>query len=173
MPRAGSASRALAPKRSSGSRSRAPRSPTRTLEVVTRRIEPFPARGFANSYGPGTQTVYGADLTFAAAPGRVVEGVVRDEKTKTVMKDVEVWSFGFAGSNFIGIKNLKTRTDAEGRFHLAGLPKGRGNKLLIVPNDDQPYFMQECRRARPAGDRGHSGRDQFAQGDLDRGQAHG
>jgi hypothetical protein len=40
---------------------------------------------FTNFFGPGTQTVYGADLTYTAAPGRVVEGVVRDEKTRTVM----------------------------------------------------------------------------------------
>ncbi|SIO61105.1 Signal transducer regulating beta-lactamase production, contains metallopeptidase domain [Singulisphaera sp. GP187] len=114
-----------------------------TLDLVTRRIEPFPTRGFHNDFGPGNQTVYGADLTFTAAPGRVVEGVVRDEKTKKVMKDVEVRSLSFAGSNVGVIKNLnKTRTNGEGRFRLAGFPKGRGNKLLIVPNDDQPFFMQ-------------------------------
>jgi beta-lactamase regulating signal transducer with metallopeptidase domain/protocatechuate 3,4-dioxygenase beta subunit len=121
------------------------------LEVVTRRVEPFPAQGFTNSWGPGTHTIYGADFTFTAAPGRVVEGVVRDEKTKTVMKDVGVWSFGFAGSHYVGVKSLKTRTDAEGRFHLAGLPKGPGNKLLIVPNDVQPYFMQDVAVPDPPG----------------------
>ena len=118
---------------------------------MTRRVEPFPAQGFTNFYGPGTQTIYGADFTLTAAPGRVVEGVVRDEKDKKVMKDVEVWSFRFAGSNIVGIKSLKTRTDAEGRFRLAGFPKGHGNKLLIVPNDDQPYFMQDVAVPDPPG----------------------
>ena len=80
---------------------------------------------------------------------------------------------GFAGSHIVGITSLKTRTDAEGRFRLAGFPKGHGNKLLIVPNDDQPYFMQGIRHTRRAGARGHPGRDRPAQGDLDRGQAHG
>jgi beta-lactamase regulating signal transducer with metallopeptidase domain len=118
------------------------------LDVVTRRDEPFPAHGFTNSWGP----IYGADFTFMAAPGRVVEGVVRDEKTTTVMKDVGVWNSRFAGSNFVGIKNNnKTRTNAEGRFHLAGLPKGPGNKLLIVPNDGQPYFMQDVAVPDPPG----------------------
>ena len=70
------------------------------VQVVTRRVEPFPAEGFTNSWGPGTQTIYGADFTFTAAPGRVVEGIVRDEKTKTVMKDVGVWSYRFAGSRY-------------------------------------------------------------------------
>ncbi len=121
------------------------------LKVVTRRVEPFAAQGFTNSWGPGTQTIYGADFTFTAAPGRVVEGVVRDEKTKTAMKDAGVWSFGFAGSSYVGTQSLKTRTDAEGRFHLAGLPKGQGNRLLIVPNDDQPYFMQDVAVPDPPG----------------------
>ena len=58
----------------------------------------------------------------------MVEGVVRDAKDKKVMKDVDVWSYSFAGSNFSGgLKSLKTRTDGEGRFRLAGFPKGPGN----------------------------------------------
>ena len=118
---------------------------------MTRRVEPFPAQGFPNTYGPGTQTIYGADLTLSASPGRVVEGVVRDAKDKKVMKDVDVWSYSFSGSNFSGITTLKTRTDAEGRFRLVGFPKGNGNKLLIVPNDDQPYFMQELAIPDPPG----------------------
>ena len=86
-----------------------------------------------------------------SAQTRIVEGIVRDEKTKTVMKDVGVWSFGFASSNTIGIMTFKTYTDAEGRFHMAGLPKGDGNKLLIVPNDDQPFFMQNVAVPDPPG----------------------
>jgi protocatechuate 3,4-dioxygenase beta subunit len=121
------------------------------VEIVTRRIEPFPARGFPNTCGPGTQTIYGADFTLTAAPGRAVEGVTRDAKDKKVMKDVAVWSYSFAGSNFGGIMSLKTRTNGEGRFRLVGFPKGHGNKLLIVPNDDQPYFMREFAIPDPTG----------------------
>jgi len=40
------------------------------LPVVTRQIEPLPARGFGNDYGPSTDTIHGADFTFTAAPGR-------------------------------------------------------------------------------------------------------
>jgi protocatechuate 3,4-dioxygenase beta subunit len=122
-----------------------------TLDVVTRRVEPFPAQGFSNSYGPGTQTIYSADFTLTAAPGRAVEGVVRDAADKKVMKGVEIWSYRFSGSSFVGMKTLKTRTDAEGRFRLAGFPKGPRNKLLIVPNDEQPYFMQEFAVPDPPG----------------------
>jgi beta-lactamase regulating signal transducer with metallopeptidase domain len=121
------------------------------LQIVTRQIVPFPARGFTSAYGRGTPTIYGADFTLTAAPSRVVEGVVRDAKDKKVRKDVDVWSYSFSGSNFVGMTTLKTRTDAEGRFRLAGFPKGQGNKLIIVPNDDQPYFMQELAIPDPPG----------------------
>ena len=32
------------------------------------------------------------------------------------MVDVGVWSYTFAGSNYIGINSVKTRTDADGHF---------------------------------------------------------
>ena len=32
-----------------------------------------------------------------------------------------------------------TTTDAQGRYRLIGLPKGTGNKIRLVPRDDQPY----------------------------------
>ena len=122
------------------------------LQVVTRRIEPLPARGFPSLHGPGTATILGADFTLTAAPGRVVEGIIRDARDRKVMKDVDVWSYSFAGSNVIGgMKSLKTRTDGEGRFRLAGFPMGPGNTLLIVPNNDQPYFMREVAIPDPRG----------------------
>ncbi len=122
-----------------------------SLDVVTRNMKPFKADGFTNTFGPGVQTIHGADFTYTAAPGRVIEGVVLDAKTLKPMADVGVWSYGFAGSNFVGIKSLKTTTDPAGRFRIEGMPKGSGNKLFVVPNDDQPYFMQEVEVSDPAG----------------------
>ncbi len=121
------------------------------LDVVTRKIEPFQASGFSNLFGPGTETIHGADFTYTASPARIIEGVVRDAKTKEPMADVGVWSYRFAGSTFVGTKDLKTRSDASGRFRVEGMPKGRANELLIVPTDEQPYFMQEFSVPDPAG----------------------
>jgi beta-lactamase regulating signal transducer with metallopeptidase domain/protocatechuate 3,4-dioxygenase beta subunit len=122
-----------------------------SIEVATRKMAPFPAAGFANLYGPGKQTIYGADFTYTAAPGRPIEGRVKDVKTGQPLADVEIRSYRFAGSDFVGIMNLKTRTDTDGRFRLEGMPKGKANKVILVPNDEQPYFMQEIDIADPPG----------------------
>jgi protocatechuate 3,4-dioxygenase beta subunit len=113
------------------------------ITVVTRNITTFPTRGFVNPYAGGTQNVYGASFTYTAAPGRPVVGVVTDGKTGQPLAGANVFSYAFAGSNFVGTQPLKTTADGQGRFRLTGLPKGRGNKIIVVPNDKQPYFMQE------------------------------
>ena len=77
---------------------------------------------------------------------------MRRFKDRSASGDVDVWSFRFAGSKTVGTKlPQQARTDAEGRFRLAGFPKGHGNELLIVPNDDQPYFMQDVAVPDPPG----------------------
>jgi len=112
------------------------------IEVVTRKMPPLPAPGFGNQYGPGSQTVYGAKFTYTAAPCRPIEGVVKDSKTGEPLTGVEVRSTSFAGSNWIGTMALRVKTDAQGRFGLLGMPRGK-NKLLLVPNDEQPYFLHD------------------------------
>ena len=122
-----------------------------SIDVATRPMAPIVAPGFGNPYGPGAVTIYGADFTYTAAPSRPVEGVVKDDKTGAPLADAEVRSYRFAGSDWVGIMTLKTRTDEKGHFRLAGLPKGKGNTLLIVPNDEQPYLLQEVDLPDPPG----------------------
>jgi beta-lactamase regulating signal transducer with metallopeptidase domain/protocatechuate 3,4-dioxygenase beta subunit len=121
------------------------------MMVVTRRMESVAAPGFASHYGPGSQTIHGADFIHTASPGRPVEGIVRDAKTKQPLANVEIRSNCFAGTNWVGTQDLKVTTDTQGRFRLVGMPKGQGNGLILVPNDDQPYFMQEASLPDPPG----------------------
>ena len=85
---------------------------------------------------------------------RPVEGVVVDGKTGEPMADVGV--FGYAievmGMGMLDDKHtLRTRTDEAGRFQLLGMPKGKRNAIIAVPNDEQPYLMREVRLPDPAG----------------------
>jgi beta-lactamase regulating signal transducer with metallopeptidase domain/protocatechuate 3,4-dioxygenase beta subunit len=122
-----------------------------SIDVVTRTTERFRAPGFPDTHGPGAQTVYGADFTYTSNPGRLIEGVVRDARTKRPMAGVSVHSWRFAGSDFVDTRQLKTVSDANGRFRLVGMPKGKGNIVIAVPNDDQPYFMREASVGDPPG----------------------
>jgi len=122
-----------------------------SIDIVTRRTEPFPARGFPDTHGPGSQTVYGSDFTYTANPARPVEGMVRDAKTRRPMAGVSVQSWRFAGSDFVDTRQLKTISDEDGRFRIVGMPKGKGNVVIAVPSDDQPYFMREAPVGDPPG----------------------
>ncbi len=122
------------------------------VDVATRRMEPVPAPGVANQFGPGTMTILGADFTLVATPSRPILGVVRDAQTGAALAGVEVRSYRFAGSNFVGTMVNRTTADDQGRFRLDGMPAGAGNKLLIVPTDEQPYPMQEAAVPDATGD---------------------
>ncbi len=122
-----------------------------SLHVITRRTEPIPAKGFWSPYGSAAPRVYGADFTYTALPSRPIEGIIRDAQTNQPMVGVTVESEHFAGANISGFHDVKATTDDQGHFRLVGLPKGRGNQIVAIPNDDQPYFMQEVSVPDPPG----------------------
>ncbi len=122
-----------------------------SIDVVTRRTEPIPARGFPDNHGPGAQTVYGSDFIYTAKPGRPVEGMVRDATTKQPIAGISVQSWRFAGSDFVSTRELKAVSDLNGRFRIVGMPKGAGNIVIAVAGDDQPYFMREVSVGDPPG----------------------
>ena len=34
---------------------------------------------------------------------------------------------------------VRTKTDAQGRYRLTGMPKGERNQIVAIPGNDQPY----------------------------------
>src|SRR5262249_4720301 len=124
---------------------------TSGIQVATRRMDSIPARGFSHLHGPGALSIFGAALHFAAAPRPALEGIIPAAQPGRPVASAEVRSVRFAGSDFSGIMTAMTRTDAQGRFLLAGMPKGKGNRLIVVPNDEQPYLLQEVDVPDPPG----------------------
>ncbi len=126
----------------------------REITVVTRKMEMIEQVILPPEYGrsePSKQPVYGAEFTVATSPSRPIVGVVRDAKNGTPLGGVSVQSCKLADYPFFLHRVLKTTTDAEGRYRLIGMPKGKGNRLIVVPNDDQPYLMRLVSLPDPEG----------------------
>jgi RNA polymerase sigma factor (sigma-70 family) len=99
-----------------------------------------------------TTTYYPASFRHAAAPTRPVIGVVRDKDSRKPLVGVMVQTFQLANDpTFSGREFIQTATDADGRYRLVGMPKGKGNKILVAPTDNQPYLVAAAEVADTAG----------------------
>jgi hypothetical protein len=104
------------------------------FEVITRPSEPI-----TRTEGPaGPGQVFANNFTYQAEPTKPVVGTVRDAITGKPLPG-------------IGVESdlrvfIRTKTDAQGRFQLLGMPKAagsarrEGNQIRVMPADDQPYF---------------------------------
>ena len=120
------------------------------VTVVSRNIEPT-KRVISSSPSQGTEHVFGAQFQFAVAPSRSVEGIIVDSATGEPLSDVAVESDKLANYPYSGDRVLKSVSDASGRFRLVGFPKADGNRMMLRPNDDQPYFMRAIDIPNPTG----------------------
>jgi len=112
--------------------------PGKTIEVAL--FEARPENGDLR----GVESFYGAGFRHVVAPGRPVIGVVRDKDTKKPLAGVFIRSSKLANnpiSYMHGQEMVQTTTDAEGRYRLTGMPKGKDNRIRVVPTDDQPYLV--------------------------------
>jgi protocatechuate 3,4-dioxygenase beta subunit len=89
-------------------------------------------------------TYYGADFRHVAAPCQVVVGVVRAGDTKKPLAGVTIRSLAqrINPSYFRTVYPIvRTTTDAEGRYRLTGLPRGKGYTIAVIPGSEQPYVV--------------------------------
>jgi beta-lactamase regulating signal transducer with metallopeptidase domain/protocatechuate 3,4-dioxygenase beta subunit len=119
------------------------------FRIVTRSLKPITWQ--YGDHFTDLEQIYGADFTHVAQPSRPIRGVVRDAKTGEALIGVKVESDKFAGTKLSGVRDLKTTTDAQGRFELIGMPKGEGNRIVVVPSVRQPYFSRKIEIPSPAG----------------------
>jgi protocatechuate 3,4-dioxygenase beta subunit len=82
-------------------------------------------------------TAYGATFEHLALPARLITGVVRDKETGKPMKGVRV--SGHAVDPYQDT-HPETYTDADGRYHLRGLPKAGKYRLFFWPGDFSTYI---------------------------------
>jgi RNA polymerase sigma factor (sigma-70 family) len=88
----------------------------------------------------GTLVYYGATFDYAAAPSRPIEGTVRDKESGQPIAGVSIRSERFAGNEISGRDHVRTTTGPDGRYRLAGMPAGSGNRITAHPGPAQPYL---------------------------------
>src|SRR5262245_23437916 len=96
------------------------------LEAVTRTVAPIVyggEAGYSEAMGSAKEVLHGSDFDWVVRPTRPITGVVRAADTCAPMANVTVMSRVMSGVHFI-TDAVETRTDANGRFRLLGMPKG-------------------------------------------------
>ena len=110
------------------------------LKILTRTGEPIDVVRYRQARVAST-TYYGSSFRHAAAPTKPIVGVVRDKDTKKPLAGITVRSHKLANDLMGGNDIVHTKTDDQGRYRLVGMPKGVGNWITAVPDNDQPYLI--------------------------------
>jgi beta-lactamase regulating signal transducer with metallopeptidase domain len=113
---------------------------TKTISVLTRDIKPFQVTNGRGSPDWGITLYYGTRFTHAAAPTKLVIGVVNDRETGKPLAGVRIASDRTAEFPVYGFNGIEATTDQDGRYRLVGLPRGRGNQFIAIPAKGQPYL---------------------------------
>ena len=99
----------------------------------------------------GSVTYHGSTPRLTVAPGRVVEGVVRDAQTGAGLAGALISSVKLADSKVWNNAVLSTTADAQGRYRLLGLPRGAGNIIDVWPKQRQTYPPAQVEVPNPPG----------------------
>jgi RNA polymerase sigma factor (sigma-70 family) len=93
------------------------------------------------TYGPPEYAlVRWNGFDFAAGPGQVIVGTVRDAETKAPIPGAIIESYVLAGTNTAQNTIYHTVADGQGRYRFTGLPRGKGTRIRILPPRNQPYI---------------------------------
>ncbi|MGO9115914.1 MAG: hypothetical protein ACLP9L_42450, partial [Thermoguttaceae bacterium] len=119
---------------------------TEQLYARTRPGPKLQVKNYADEAAPPAWTYYGADFEHTALPSLPIIGVVHDKDTHVPLGGVTIlngrfnYTYGPSGRDFI-----RTKTDAQGRYRLTGLPSDKDNKLFAVPPSNGPYLLSQKR----------------------------
>lgn len=89
------------------------------------------------------KTVFGTEFTQAMGPSRPVEGKVFDLDAQVPIAGAVVRAYKVHGSSLHSSREMEhfaTRTDADGRYRITGLPIGKENVLVAFTTSDVPYL---------------------------------
>ena len=121
------------------------------VEVITRAMEPIRVPNWPGEPRFGTRTFYGASPRLAASPTRPIEGLVRDRATGAPIVGATVSSYKLADQDLGNNTIVQAKSDARGRYRLAGMPRGQGNEVMVIPPAGSPHLPAFVRLDDPPG----------------------
>jgi RNA polymerase sigma factor (sigma-70 family) len=110
------------------------------LDIITRPGKPVEVPQ-GKGKGRRVTTYHAANFRHAAAASKPIVGVVRDKDTRKPLAGVTIQSYKLANSSTPGMDIAQATTDAKGRFRLTGMPKGKGNKIVAIPDKGRSYLV--------------------------------
>ncbi len=121
------------------------------VSVITRPGEPIRVPIFRADPKFGMKTFYGPSLRLAASPSRPIEGIVRDRETGAPVPGATISSYKLADQDLGNNTIVQTKSDAQGRYKLVGMPRGSGNEVMVLPPAGSPYLQAMVKLDDPPG----------------------
>jgi hypothetical protein len=106
---------------------------TKQFEVRTRPGATIRVAGYKGD--PDLITIYGATFENVAGPTRPIEGIVRDQDTGKPLAGIMVRGERSLGNAIVYVQAI---TDANGKYLLVGLPRGKEGQVVAIPPCDFP-----------------------------------
>jgi beta-lactamase regulating signal transducer with metallopeptidase domain len=109
---------------------------------------PGPPTDLVEHYSPKNPWIeryHGSPFELALSPSRPYEGIIRDLDSGLPIAGATLQGAAFADKDFLNYTAIETKSDGEGRFSLPGMPFGKGNEVVVLAPEDQPYLPAKFR----------------------------
>ena len=84
---------------------------------------------------------------FSVAPGKPIEGIVRDRDSGRPIAGLKLQGMVFEERSFVPAPGVEATTDARGHYRLTGLPRAPAYRLFVEPGGGKPYLNATFRVA--------------------------
>ncbi len=75
----------------------------------------------------------------AVAPGKPIEGVIRDKDTGRPIAGLTLRAAVYEERSLVPAPGIEAKTNAQGHYRLAGLPRATAYRVFVEPGEGRPY----------------------------------
>src|SRR5262249_4302689 len=96
---------------------------------------------------PGQVVYHARRFESSVAPGKPIEGVVRDRDSGQPIAGLKLEGMVFEERSRVPAPGVEARTDDQGHYRLTGLPRAPAYRLFVEPGGGKPYLNATFRVA--------------------------